>query len=281
VAAARQPPACRPLAARSPPQFDVIDIFESPRVQKLVCVRKGIIMHIVRGISVSLFALATVTAGTAVAADLQRQPVKAPIVAPIPVFSWTGFYIGANIGGAWAGGSFTNSALGGSVDVGSTGAFVGGGQFGYNYQVNNIVFGIEGTIDGVGSSDKTTTPIIIGGNTFNASGRATWDATLAGRLGIAANNWLFYAKGGGAFVGFDSSVNNLTTGVSISNSHSQGGWMAGAGVEWAFAPHWSAKLEYDYLGINGEQIGTNTGTTFTLNNPNIQQVTVGVNYLFH
>ena len=240
-------------------------------------------MRHARLISASLFAVATVAGGAALAADLPARPlVKAPIAAPPPVFSWTGFYIGANIGGAWAGGNIINDATGASVGIGSSGAFIGGGQLGYNYQFyNNWVVGIEGTIDGVGSNNKSTNNFVIGPNTFNAVGRATWDATLAGRLGYAADNWLFYAKGGGAWVGVDATVNNLTTGASISRSASQGGWMAGGGIEWAFAPSWSAKLEYDYLGINGEQIGTNAGANFTLHNPNVQQVTVGVNYLFH
>jgi outer membrane immunogenic protein len=222
-----------------------------------------------------------IIASPATAADLPARPfVKAPVAAP-PPFTWTGFYIGANIGGAWAGGTITNNASGASVGVGSSGAFIGGGQLGYNYQINNIVLGIEGTVDGVGSNDKTTNTVVIGPNTFNAFGRATWDATLAARLGFAADNWLFYAKGGGGWVGFDATANNITTGASVMRSTSQGGWMAGVGAEWAFAPNWSAKLEYDYLGLNGEQIGANTGTIFTLSNPNVQQVTVGVNYLFH
>jgi outer membrane immunogenic protein len=233
-------------------------------------------------ISASLIALTAVTGGTAVAADLSPRPyVKAPIPAPLPVFTWTGFYIGANIGGAWAGGDFRNNTTGASVGIGSSGAFIGGGQLGYNYQINHIVLGIEGTVDGIAANNKQVGNIVVPPNTFNVVGHATWDATIAGRLGYAADNWLFYAKGGGAWVGFDGTVNNLTNGLSVQRSASQGGWMAGGGVEWAFAPSWSAKLEYDYLGINGEQIGTNTGTTFTLHNPHVQQVTVGVNYLFH
>ena len=234
-------------------------------------------------ISASLLALATVTGGAAVAADLSRPIVKAPPVAPLPPpFTWTGFYLGANIGGAWAGGDIRNNTTGASVGIGSSGAFIGGGQVGYNYQFyNNWVVGIEGTVDGIASSNKTTGNIVIGPNTFTASGRATWDATLAARLGYAADNWLFYAKGGGAWVGLDGTVNNLTVPMTITRTATQGGWMAGGGVEWAFAPSWSAKLEYDYLGINGEQIGANTGTIFTVSNPNVQQVTVGVNYLFH
>ena len=244
---------------------------------------KGIIMRHVRLIGASLFVLTTVMAGAAVAADLPARPyVKAPPVVAPPPFTWTGFYIGANIGGAWAGGDIINNTTGASVGVGSSGAFIGGGQVGYNYQfAPNWVVGIEGTVDGIASNNKGTGNIVIGPNTFNASGRATWDATLAARLGYAVDNWLFYAKGGGAWVALDGTVNNLTTGTSISRSPTQGGWMAGGGVEWAFAPSWSAKLEYDYLGINGEQIGANTGTIFTLHNPNVQQVTVGVNYLFH
>ena len=95
-----------------------------------------------------------------------------------------------------------------------------------------------------------------------------------GRAGYAADRVLLYLTAGGAFANVQTNFNGTTT------THTQSGWTGGAGIEWAFAPSWSAKLEYDYLGINGEQIGTNTGAIFTLSNPNIQQVTVGVNYLF-
>ncbi len=84
-------------------------------------------------------------AAPALAADL---PVKAPPApAPIPVFSWTGFYLGANVGGAWSNSTITDNVTGASLSTDNSG-FIGGGQVGFNYQVNNWVFGVEWDIDG-------------------------------------------------------------------------------------------------------------------------------------
>jgi len=86
------------------------------------------------------------------AADL---PVRAPAYVA-PVFSWTGFYIGGNIGGAWAQRDVTDSVLGLNFDNGtSNGVFIGGGQIGGNYQVGNFVRGVEGDFDWA-ANNKTT-----------------------------------------------------------------------------------------------------------------------------
>ena len=66
--------------------------------------------------------------------------------------------------------------------------------------------------------------------------------------------WLFYGKAGGGWVGNDDfTINNLTTGTSITASNNtNSGWLVGAGIEWAFAPNWSVKIEYDYLAGCGK-----------------------------
>ena len=102
--------------------------------------------------------------------------------------------------------------------------------------------------------------------------------------------WLFYGKAGGGWVGTDDfTINNLTTGTSItvSNNNTNSGWLVGAGIEWAFAPNWSAKVEYNYLGLDDRTFivpagvpGFLPGDTFTQSNRNIQMVKVGANYLF-
>ena len=93
---------------------------------------------------------AAVVAAPAFAADLR---LKAPPPPP-PVFSWTGFYIGANIGGAWSNGSITDNVTGAQLNSNSSG-FIGGGQIGYNYQFNTFVLGVEWDIDGT-SINKTS-----------------------------------------------------------------------------------------------------------------------------
>jgi outer membrane immunogenic protein len=237
-------------------------------------------------ISVSIVAFATIGVVPAVAADLPTKAPPAPVYAPLP-FTWTGFYIGANVGGAWGQGTVTDNATGGTFGTGERGAFAGGGQLGYNYQIGNVVFGVEGFFDGIASGNNNTSNIVTGlaGNQFQGNANATWVSTVGGRLGFTGpgfDHWLFYAKGGGGWVGYDSTVSDLTNGLSAKTSSSQGGWMAGAGIEWAFAPNWTARVDYQYIGLNGFSVApTFVADRFVVNNPNVQTVTFGINYLFH
>src|SRR5207253_8756439 len=98
--------------------------------------------------------------------------------------------------------------------------------------------------------------------------------------------WLFYGKAGGGWVGTDDfTVTNVTTGASatVSNNDGNSGWLAGAGIEWACLPNWSAKLEYEFLGLNSRSFsvpaGFFAGDTFTQSNRNIQMLRGGVTYL--
>jgi outer membrane immunogenic protein len=197
------------------------------------------------------------------------------------------------VGGAWRQGNVTDSIFGLNYGGTSNGVFVGGGQVGFNYQVSNIVFGVEGDFDWAANNNNSGTGVVVPGiglgHTFAANSSNGWLTTLTGRLGVAFDRVLVYGKGGGAWVGNNGfTVNDLTTGASVTgtNSSSNSGWVAGGGVEWAFANNWTAKVEYDYIGLNS---GTFTvpagapvlaGDTFNFSR-NIQMVTVGVNYLFN
>jgi outer membrane immunogenic protein len=239
-----------------------------------------------RSLSVSVVALAVFGIAAAAGADLPTKTPPAPVYAP-PPFTWTGLYIGANVGGGWGQGTVTDNATGGTFGTGERGSFAGGGQLGYNYQVGNVVFGVEGFFDGVASGNNNTSSIVTGlaGHQFQGSANATWVSTVAGRLGFTGpgfDHWLVYAKGGGGWVGYDSTVSDLTSGLSAKTSSSQGGWMAGAGIEWAFAPNWIARVDYQYIGLNGFSVApTFVADRFVVNNPNVQTVTFGINYLFH
>ena len=221
---------------------------------------------------------AALAAAPAVAADL---PVKAPPApAPVPVFSWTGFYIGANIGGAWSHSTVTDAVTGATFNTDNSG-FIGGGQFGFNYQVNNFVFGVEGDIDGT-SLSKTGPGIATAFGTLQASANTDWIATLAGRVGFAVDRWLIYAKGGGAWVQNSATLTNLGTGASVSGSNTNSGWMAGVGAEWAFSGPWSAKIEYNHVWMDNFSVGASSiiaGDQFNVSR-DIDMVKVGVNYRF-
>src|SRR5271169_4086886 len=100
--------------------------------------------------SAAFIALGTAVAG---AADL---PVRAEPPPPVPVLNWTGFYIGANIGGAWSNNSWTDTLfLTNFSNNGNNGAFIGGGQVGRNYQIGHFVIGGEGDFDWVDSHNGT------------------------------------------------------------------------------------------------------------------------------
>jgi outer membrane immunogenic protein len=231
--------------------------------------------------------------GIANAADLG---LPAPQVAPIPVyrpFSWTGFYAGGNIGLAWTQGDFTDSL--GNTFTGSSAqsvVFAGGGQVGANYQFNNwLVVGVEGTFDAMTHNNNSSDSILIGNSSVRVSVTDSWLTTVAARVGlVAAERALFYAKGGGAWVGGNEfTVTNTINGVSItgSNSSTVGGWVAGAGFEYAFAPNWTAKVEYDFIALSNTSITVPAGTvgtpadTISTNNHDIQMLTIGFNYLFN
>jgi len=218
-------------------------------------------------------------------------PYVPPVYAP-PPFSWTGFYVGGNIGGAWANRDVTDTFLGVNLNSGNNGVFIGGGQVGYNWQVGYAVFGIEAEFDGVANNDNTRTVIVPAVGPIQVTANNRWITTVAARFGVTNGPWLFYGKAGGGWVGTDDfTVTNPATGsfistsITASNDHTNSGWLVGAGVEWAFAPNWSAKLEYDYLGLDDRTftipVGALAGDTFTLSNRSVQMLKVGVNYRFN
>lgn len=176
-------------------------------------------------------------AAPAFAADM--RPVARAPVAPAPVvqvYNWTGFYIGGHIGGAFAGNDTFN---------GSDGRFLGGGQVGFDYQfAPNWVAGIEAQYSWLGGNSNN-------GLAFAPAGLATLDnrgiGSVTGRLGYAFGPVLAYAKGGYAFVDRDLNVTNFGVDVPFNTSgRGKDGWTAGAGLEYMFAPNWSAKAEYQY-----------------------------------
>jgi outer membrane immunogenic protein len=232
---------------------------------------------------------------SAMAADLGRPaPAPAPVYKappPIMAFSWTGFYLGGNLGAAWETGNVTDTLTGLNFSSTSNATFAGGGQVGFNYQISSLVLGVEGDFDWLSNNNNNGVGVVIPsvglGHTFTASLNDRWVTTLTGRLGFAWDRVLLYGKGGGAWVGnngFTVTDTNTATAVSVGNSSTRTGWTAGAGLEWAFANNWTARVEYDYIGLSNRTFtvptGIIAGDVFTANR-NISMVTVGLNYLFN
>ena len=219
--------------------------------------------------------------------------VRAPPPPLVPVFSWTGFYIGANIGGAWANNNWNDTLFLTNFNNNNNGVFIGGGQIGGNYQIGSFVIGGEWDFDWAGNNHGTGV-IIPGVGNIVVTNNNRWITTVAARFGFAVDHWLFYGKAGGGWVGNNNlTVTNVTTGVSLTCGNftncgnNNGGWLVGAGFEYAFTPNWTVKAEYDYLGLGNRTLLIPAtapflaGDAFTSNNRNIQMVKVGVNYLFN
>ena len=222
--------------------------------------------------------VASLIAGPALAADL---PVKAPIMAPIPIYNWTGFYIGGNLGGAWETHTISDDLFGVSFNHTRSG-FIGGGQIGYNWQVSpQWVLGVEWMFDGTDiRSDTGTLVSPVDGTLFSAHEKADWLTTVTARVGYAANNWLFYVKGGGGWVHDQATVTDITDGISVSISDTKGGWVVGGGIEYGFTPNWTGKFEYQHLGLeNVTTAGPFVGESISLSR-HFDMVTVGLNYKF-
>ncbi len=215
-----------------------------------------------------------VAISTASAADLSpRMVTKAP--PPVPMFSWTGFYVGLNVGGKWAttDGSVSSAAVAtpavaaASLALASStdSTIIGGGQVGYNWQApgSNWVFGVEGDIDaqkwsttrGVAAPFPTAVPIFIPGDTFTVE--SDWQASLRGRIGYAWDRTLLYATGGVAFtqvktsaffaaatIGINPAV--LAPAVSASDTQTLVGGTVGAGLEYAMTNNLSLGVEGRY-----------------------------------
>ena len=221
----------------------------------------------------------------AAAADLPvRTYAKAPAVAIDPGYNWTGFYVGLSAGGAWAhlDPDYVSSSPAGLPDADemdfvrsftnrsmkSTG-FIGGGQAGFNYQMQNLLLGVEGDISYTGPrqtrfsgpfGQPACTPAVC---TVTQSYSADWLATFRGRVGLATGKWLLYATGGLALA--DVSYSDIFVFPASTNLGStrtvRAGWTAGAGAEWAFATAWSIKVEYLYVDL-GTTRYTLTNATF-------------------
>ena len=241
--------------------------------------------------SVAFSVLGTAVAG---AADMA---VKAPPPPPVPMFSWTGFYVGGNIGGAWSNSNWTDTLfLTRFNNNNNNGIFIGGGQIGGNYQVGQFVIGGEWDFDWAGNNNNNNNNGFITPRVGNivVTNNNRWITTVAARFGWAIDHFLLYGKAGGGWVGNNNlTVTNLATGVSLtcgtfaSCGNNTSGWLVGAGFEYAFANNWSVKLEYDYLGLGNRTIFIPTtapllaGDTLTSSNRFVQMVKVGVNYLFN
>ena len=230
-------------------------------------------------------------AGTAFAADLPSRRAPPVYVPPpvIPLFTWTGLYVGGQVGyefgrsNAFA----SNPVLGGLASVGGKpNGVIGGAHVGYNYALGmpafggigpSFVVGVEGDVDG--SNYKTN--YLLGG--ISNSTNQNIQGSVRGRLGVAVDRALFYATGGAAFGDLGNNYTNTFNGLTDSNKRTRVGYTLGGGIEYAITNNFSLRAEYRYtdFGHFSDVLSNSTGGGVTVRHHETDnRVQAGFSYKF-
>lgn len=201
-------------------------------------------------------------------------PSKTPAAAAFTsTASWSGCYIGAHGGGGWILNTFDFNSING-------GGGVAGGQFGCNVQAGAIVWGVEGEAAWSGLTKQVHQD--ASSSFADSTSRNRWSADVAARAGIAADRALVYGKAGLAAGRFAFSLDSDGGGTQ-SGSATLAGLLLGAGIEYAVAPNWSVKLEYNHIDYFGRNVGfdsTPSGPFLESEAATANVVKLGVNYQF-
>jgi outer membrane immunogenic protein len=222
-------------------------------------------------ILLSSVAFLGLTAG-AFAADLPSRMAPMPSFAAVPVFTWTGFYVGVNAGYGWNNNDYTVVTPAGTVLAVSgqdDGGFVGGAQAGFNYQMGSFVVGVETDLQyaDIGGRGMFT----VGGFNYYTDDSDNYFGTVRARLGLAMDRALLFATGGFAYgdVGTFGGSNS--------------GWTLGGGVEYAFTNNFTAKVEGLYVNLDQKDVRFDrAGVAYTSrgSDNDFGVVRAGLNYKF-
>ncbi|MCG7394192.1 porin family protein [Microvirga sp. ACRRW] len=195
------------------------------------------------------------------AADLPSRRV-APVVAAVPVFTWTGFYAGVNAGFGFNSNDsivLSNGVVVDSIDGDDDAGFIGGAQIGFNYQMGSFVVGVEGDLQYADFGDaRYTIPGVVG--TWEGESD-DWFGTARARAGVAFDRALIYATGGFAF------------------ADDRTGWVVGGGLEYAFTNNLTAKIEGLYVNLEDQNYTVNN-VTFSSEEQEFGVIRAGLNYKF-
>lgn len=211
--------------------------------------------------------------GSASAADIPRrvEQVRAapPVAYVAPAYNWTGLYVGINGGGGWGTSSFSGPPRTGDFD---TSGGLAGGTLGYNWQTNQVVFGVETDLDWSNIDGSVRCGAGVRCNVTN-----NWLGTARGRIGYAADRFMPYLTGGLAY----GDVEAKATGFR-GRSETRAGWTLGGGVEFALPARWTAKLEYLYVDLGDFNCGRACGSPVGPDRVEFRShiVRAGLNYRF-
>jgi high affinity Mn2+ porin len=219
------------------------------------------------GVGLSLL----VVDGSAIAADM---PVKAPYIRS--VLDWTGLYVGAHAGFGRGSSTAVLADPATSTTSNAFGGLIGGVQAGYNYQLpSGMLLGVEADMSFPNYLTSNSVVSSLATVRSDVTEQSDYMATARGRVGYVAGPWLVYATGGLAWAG-ERFLNTPAIGSNEKTLHTRLGWAAGAGVEYAFAPHWSLRLEYLYSQFGKADITFPSATQYT-SSLDFQSPRVGLN----
>jgi outer membrane immunogenic protein len=250
-------------------------------------------------------AIAVALIGTpALAADMGVPSRSYYPPVPPAIYDWTGVYVGGHIGGGMLTDSVSQNGvspndlnLAGSGSLRPAGV-IGGGQVGANYESAPWVVGIEGSW--TDSAITGSTLISCSACFFNAvpiaqerfTSQALWVAAVTGRVGYAANDWLFYGKVGGAWMrvtytedllaglsGLAGVIPGATAATQDIND-TRTGFTVGVGIEFGLVENLSGKIEYDFYDFGSKNYNFNAITPVSISS-NLHALTVGLNYRFN
>jgi outer membrane immunogenic protein len=213
---------------------------------------------------------------SASAADLGARGYNQAPAYAAPIYTWTGFYLGAHIGGAFSGSNSFNGLVLSDYDA----RLLGGVQAGADWQfAGNFVVGAEGQYSWLGKNNLNA--VFPAGFVYSNNQRAL--ASITARLGYAFGSALVYVKGGYAWSDNNETLTfaGVPVGFVLDSSHSNG-WTLGGGVEYMFAPNWSAKAEYQYYNFGDSRfLAPAALVPFGTFHNDEHTLKLGVNYRFN
>ncbi len=250
------------------------------------------------GFAVAASALAT--AASAADMPVPAAPAYTPPVYRPVIYDWTGIYGGAHLGAGLLEDQVTTATTtllqpSGTQTRLSPFSVVAGAQAGFNYQIQQVVIGAEGTFTWSNISGTQVTQSLIPTFSQRSIDTPRWYATATGKIGFAANDFLFYAKGGAAWMGVNYTQTVSGGGGNVSSqtiTDTRSGYTAGGGIEFGMTENLSARIEYDYLNFGTKNYSFNSLTVVPVGGglaplalpvairSSTSLITAGINYRF-
>jgi len=197
---------------------------------------------------------------------MAASPAMAADVEPVQIYDWSGFYIGLNAGAAWNNTSVDDNindpllpdSVRGRLEDSFTDdqtVFTGGGEIGYNWQMDSIVLGLEADFNYLGFDSNRDRNGTIGefGNFRSELGtKMDWFGTVRGRLGFAFDNVMIFGTGGLAYGNMEADGTLVSNNGDVwkgKASDTNVGWTVGGGIEYAPSQNWVIGAEYLYVDL--------------------------------